>query len=87
MDSILDACKAACKGDNSLGRDEFLCSGNYLDQQNIILQYGYDPCLNDSVTFEDTLQIEDQWGNMRPILMILAILLIGGLAILYIKNR
>ena len=85
-DSLLDACKAACKGDNSLTRERFLCSGNYVDQQNIILQYGYDPCLNDDVTFESTLQIEDQWENLRPIMIVLVILLFGALAIFYIKK-
>ncbi|MEL6660802.1 MAG: hypothetical protein AAFY48_08795 [Bacteroidota bacterium] len=87
MDSLLDSCKAACKGNSRLTKDNFLCSGNYVDQQNIILQYGYDPCLDDAITPESTLGIEDQWAKMQPVLIILGLILIGALVILYIKNN
>lgn len=93
MPSLVKSCKNACKGNKTLGKDDFLCSGNYVDQRNVILQFGYDPCMNDDIGFEDTLagqasgQSGEQWDRLKPIFLGLGVLIITSLIILYVIKR
>lgn len=88
-----DACKNACKEDSGLDRDSFLCSGRHADQQSVMLQLGYDPCLGDEIVFGDTLagqavqQNAKQWHRLQPIMLLLGFLIVIGLGMLYLKSR
>lgn len=90
---LIDACKSACKGDSSMNRDKFLCSGNFVDQQSIILQLGYDPCLGDEIDFGDTVAgqaagaDDRQWERLQPIFLGLGLLIVAALAIVYVIRR
>jgi hypothetical protein len=95
MPDVVSACKDACKVDNGLNKDQFFCSGNYLNQSQFILQYGFDPCPGDGVTFENTVvdpggyQSEansEQWAKIGPVLAVLA-LFIGLALFTFLKSR
>lgn len=93
MPSLEDACKNACKSNKTLDKNGFLCSGDYVDQRNIILQYGFDPCIDDDIDFGDTLagqaagQSGEQWQQLQPIFLGLAVLIAASLIILYVIKR
>lgn len=76
-----------------MNRDKFLCSGNYADQQSIILQLGYDPCIDDEIDFEDTVagqaagSSDRQWERLQPIFIGLGLLIVVALAIVYLIRR
>jgi hypothetical protein len=76
-----------------MNRDKFLCSGNYADQQSIILQLGYDPCIDDDIGFEDTIAgqaagaSDQQWERLQPIFIGLGLLIVASLAIVYVIRR
>jgi len=50
------ACINRCRtGNTEFARDEFLCGGEGLDERQIILAYGFDPCPDNATTFEDAV--------------------------------
>lgn len=50
------ACINLCKtGRTEFSREDFLCGGEGLDERQIILAYGYDPCPDNQTTFENTV--------------------------------
>ena len=89
------ACKNACKSDDGLTKDSFLCSGNWLDQQIIFQAYGYDPCATDTTTIDDFLDPLNDRDNQAAetaeykdlIIIIAAILLLAIAALVYIKMK
>lgn len=92
MPDLVDAAKAACKGNSGLSREEFLCSGRYVDQRNVILKFGFDPCLEDEIDFEDTIAgqeagaDEEQWERLKPIVYGLGILIVLAVAVFFIRK-
>lgn len=88
------ACKNACKQNSSLQKDDFLCSGNWIEQQILMAAYGYDPCTSDEITIEEFLDPTDQKGqnkeqmdNLKELLPYLFVLLLIGLGILFYTIR
>ena len=55
MPDVERSCKSACKSNTELTKDDFLCSGNYIEEALLIARYGYDPCPNNSTTLEGYL--------------------------------
>ncbi len=62
MGEIRDACRSACHNDTSFTKEDFICSGNYIDQEYVIGRYKYDPCKLDEITQQDFL---DPLGNIE----------------------
>lgn len=88
MDDLEDACKNACKGNTNFSREEFLCSGKYVSQGNVMRYYGgYDPCPNDIITKDAEFNIQDPWEKLTPIIAVLVVILIGALAVWFIQKR
>lgn len=86
------ACINACKGNTSLAKDDFLCSGKYVDEQVIMGAYGYDPCAATGVDIEDYLdpldtQAENQerLQSLMPLFILLALII--GLGVWYLIKR
>lgn len=78
------ACKKACRANYDLTKEQFLCSGNWIEQAVVIGAYGYDPCPNSGIDLPGYLdplnqrQAEkDQVQNVQP-------WLIGGVALVVI---
>ena len=87
------ACKNACKGNSSLTKEDFQCSGKYVDEQALILAYGYDPCAG-GVSVEEILDPLDSQGqaaekleSLSGTFLLLGILIMAGLAVLYYMRR
>jgi len=55
MPDVERGCIKACSDNRDLSREDYLCSGQYIDQQQFMLSYGYDPCPNDGITMPDVL--------------------------------
>ena len=90
---LLKACKNACKGNSSLSKDEFQCSGKYVDEQALILAYGYDPCAG-GVSIDQVLDPLDSQGqasekleSLSGTFLLLGVLIIAGLSVLYYMRR
>lgn len=86
------ACRNACKSNSSLDKDDFLCTGKYLDEQVIMGAYGYDPCAATDINIEDYLdpldtqaENEQRLNTLMPLFIILAIGI--TLAILFLIKR
>jgi hypothetical protein len=84
------ACKNACKSNSSLEKEDFLCSGNWIDQRILMAAYGYDPCEGDQTTIGGFLDPTDQIGQSEKqmeatwdLLPYLFIILLIGLGILF----
>ena len=57
------ACKNLCKtGRTEFTKDEFLCKEGVLDEEVLILAYGYDPC-EGGASIEDVLDPLDSRGE------------------------
>jgi LPXTG-motif cell wall-anchored protein len=90
------ACKGACNTTSSLKKDDFLCSGDWIDQRVVFAAYGYDPCADDEVTIEDyfdpTGEKEDAKAQAEStnqlIYIVLGVLILslGGLLLLKFKR-
>ena len=87
------ACKNACKGNEALTKDLFQCSGKYVDEQAVILAYGYDPC-SGGVTIEQVLDPTgseeyeaEKLDSLKSTFLILGILIAAGLGTLYFIRR
>jgi hypothetical protein len=88
-----DACRAACAGNISFSKEEFLCSGNYVDQEYVIGRYKYDPCLDDDTTLEgfldplnDREREAEKRQDMIPLVAGIGLLLLAGLIIISISR-
>ncbi|WP_425420908.1 hypothetical protein [Phaeodactylibacter xiamenensis] len=89
MPDVRDACRAACAGNISFSKEEFLCSGNYVDQEYVIGRYKYDPCLDDDTTLEgfldplsDREREEEKRNDLMPLIAGLAMIFLAGLIII-----
>ena len=85
------ACINACKNNTGLQKDQFLCSGQYVDEAVIIGAYGYDPC-SGGISVEDYLDpLDDREGdqaklkNLMPVYIGLGLLILVG--IYYLVKR
>jgi hypothetical protein len=83
-------CKNACKTKEDLTREDFLCSGDWVDEQVVMGFYGYDPCSTSGPTLDDfTGQTKDDERNeeklnrLMPVFLGLGLLIMGALFILY----
>ncbi len=79
------ACVNACKSNSGLSRDEFLCSGKYIDEEVLIGAYGYDPC-EGGVSIEDYLDPlgdrendKEKLKSLMPVYIGLGILILVGI--------
>lgn len=84
----------ACDGNTDLERDDFLCSGKYMDQRAIILNYGYDPCVGDNITVQNVLDPTNQrdennadFKSSLPVIGVIGGLIAVGIIVLYFINR
>ena len=84
------ACENACKGNTGLQREDFLCSGQYVDEQLVMGAYGYDPCPASEVVIDDYLdptkqreQNQERMKSLQPLFLGLLLLIGAGLAVLY----
>ena len=95
MDELERACKGRCNGDStSFSKEDFLCSGQWVDDGNIILAYGYDPCPNSGRTTEEILdplgdraREDERLKTVIPIVLALIVLIAAGLGILYVVRK
>jgi hypothetical protein len=55
MPDVLEGCKQLCGTNISFTKEDFLCSGNYVEESVVIGRYGYDPCPAAGNTVEDFL--------------------------------
>jgi hypothetical protein len=95
LDELERQCKNACKGDDrTFTKDEFLCSGKWVDDQNVILQYGYDPCPNRGASVEDTLdplgdraREDERLKKILPVFVALLVLAAAGFGIFMVMKK
>lgn len=89
------SCKNACKVNHSLNKSDFLCSGDWIDQQIVFAAHGYDPCPGDGVVIDEYFDPlndrgrEDQKNeNLRPVIyLVVAALFFAVAAFIYIKMK
>jgi hypothetical protein len=84
----------ACDSNSKITKEEYLCSGRYIDQAQVILMYGYDPCPNNGVTPAQVLDplntqksSADAAKQAQPMYLGIGILIAVGLLILWLINR
>ncbi|AEE53729.1 hypothetical protein Halhy_5906 [Haliscomenobacter hydrossis DSM 1100] len=84
----------ACVGNNALSKEEYLCSGKYVDEQTIMLAYGYDPCSGGKSigdVLDPTRSAETEQENLEqltPVFIILGIgVIVGIIAFVIIAKR
>ena len=94
MPDIERSCKKACSSNTNLTKDGFLCSGSWIDQQVVMAAYGFDPCQGDNITIGGYLDPMDDRGanadkleGLNDLFIILAILIEGGLGILFFIKK
>lgn len=88
------ACKNACGSNSSLTKEDFLCSGNYIDDAIMIAAYGYDPCPNSGTSIEDLFdplgdrdREDEKLQELQPAIIGGGILVLAALVILFIVAR
>jgi hypothetical protein len=83
----------ACDAKPSLTREEYLCSGKFIDEAQVMLMYGFDPCsggknwdqvLDPGNTREENNQ---DFQSSKPIFIGLGVLIVVGLLILWLVNK
>lgn len=83
----------ACDSNHRITREQYLCSGKYIDQKQVMLMYGYDPCeggpswsevLDPLATKEENNQ---DFESSTPIFIGIGALIVVGLVILWLVNR
>lgn len=89
MVDVADACKKACNNSVSFTKDEFLCSGKYLDIGPVMLRYKFDPCADDDLGLDDLLDPLDTRNqeartlkSYTPLLIGAGVIFIAALALL-----
>jgi hypothetical protein len=87
-------CKALCNNNISFSREEFLCSGKYVDDALIILSYGYDPCTESGASVQDILdplngreRQDQELEKFTPVIIGGGLLVFAALVILIIVIR
>lgn len=76
-------CSALCNNNTSFSREDFLCSGQYVDQNVVILAYGYDPCPNSGPTVQNILDpLSDRQRQDEELEKFTPVLIGGGLLVL-----
>lgn len=93
MPDVADACKSACHNSTSFTREQFLCSGKYIDKATVIARYKYDPCPGQGLTVEDFLDpLNDREREDRklseygPVIAAIGFMLLSGLIIISISR-
>lgn len=77
------ACKNACGSNYNLTKDEFLCSGNYIEDAVMIAAYGYDPCPHSGASVEGLFDpLGDRDREDRKLKELQPFILGGGLMVL-----
>jgi hypothetical protein len=80
-------CKGHCKSstffknnflDGDISKEEFLCSGKWIDIQTHMLQTNTDPCPDDGLTLEDILTPIDEGEERREKIQDYSPILIAG---------
>jgi len=83
----------ACIGNNGLTKQDYLCSGKYVDEKVIMLAYGYDPCAGGASIdqiLDPTNSAEREQENLKqltPLFIILGIAVVVGLAAFLIMAK
>jgi hypothetical protein len=76
-------CRKLCNNNISFTREEFLCSGEYVDDALIILSYGYDPCPGSGANVQDLLDpLNDRERQDAELEKFTPVILGGGLMLL-----
>ena len=94
MPMVEEGCKKACNDNTSFSRDDYLCSGNYINVGEVMLRYKTDPCPNDGITMQQLLDPLDTHNaesrrlkQYLPVLAGAAILFVVVLLIIPTKNK
>lgn len=84
----------ACDGNQNITKDEYLCSGKFIDQAQVMLMYGYDPCAGTGPSWNEVLdplatkqENNQDFSASTPIFVGLGALIIVGLVVLWLVNR
>lgn len=89
-------CKNACKDNISFSREDFLCSGKWVDRTVVMLTYGYDPCPGQAGgrTMEELLdplgdreRDEQKREDLQPVILGGALLILAALVVLVMVLR
>ena len=88
------ACKNACGSNYNLTKEDFLCSGNYIEEAIMIAAYGYDPCPGAGTTIEQYLdplgdrEREDtKLQELQPVILGGGLMVLAALVILFMVVR
>ena len=88
------ACKNACGVDYNLTKENFLCSGNYIEQAVMIAAYGYDPCPESGISIEDFFdplgdrdREDKKLQELQPVIIGGGLLVLAALVILFMVVR
>jgi len=80
MDDVLKMCKNACSAsaDELQSRDDFLCSGKYINDDRILAQYHIDGCSTNDYGHGDfgNEGKTDLWKSTMPFIVLLVILIV-----------
>jgi hypothetical protein len=83
----------ACIANNSLTKQEYLCGGKYVDEQTIMLTYGYDPCIGGKSLPDvwdptnERKENNEDFNQSLPVFIGIGALLVIALIVLYFVNR
>lgn len=82
LDDLLDMCRNACgqHANEIQTRDDFLCSGRWVNDDRIISQYSIDGCGTNDYTQDDFANEgkPNLWKSSGPIIALALILIIAG---------
>lgn len=92
--TLRKGCENLCKtGSTDFEKNQYLCSGKYVDEQAVMFEFGYDPCLASGPTIEETFdptdtagQAERNFERMQPVFIGLGVLILIALGVLFFKN-
>ncbi|PHN06165.1 hypothetical protein [Flavilitoribacter nigricans] len=92
--TLRKGCESLCKtGFTDFGKEEYLCSGKYVDEAAVMLEFGYDPCLTSGPTIPDILdptdtagQAERNYERLEPVYIGLGLLIVIALGVLFFKK-
>lgn len=89
------ACRGRCdSNDTSFTKENFLCSGDWIDDRDVIALYGYDPCPKSGGTIDEVLdplgdraREDERLQQIMPLAIAIVVLIAAGLAIMYVMKR
>lgn len=92
--TLRQGCENLCKsGVTDFDREVYLCSGQYVDEQAVMFEFGYDPCLTSGPTIEETYdpmdtagQVQDNFQRLTPVFIALGALIVIALGVLFFKK-